>query len=186
METFKIEAQLPEGVTIKPSGLNGWGIFSTRAVSKDKVVYTGTFIAVNPNHFPKTIELIVDEKTYLLSSHNHTTPYLNGTYAVYTFDSVMNHHCDPSTHDKAHPDDPFKYDVIATRDIVAGEELTCNYNTFKWINENPFDCTCGAATCCGRVEGYSKLTEKQKEAIKQWTETSALMFKGREIQSGNG
>ncbi|MDI1355965.1 MAG: SET domain-containing protein [bacterium] len=177
MKAYKIECKLPQGVTIRFSVLNGWGLFATRAVKKDDIVYTGTFIAVQKEDFPKEIELVVEQNTYYLPSYNHITPFTDGRYAVYTFDSVMNHHCDPSTHDKAHQNDPFKYDVIAARKIEVGEELTCNYNTFKWINENPFDCSCGAPTCCGRVEGYSKLTQQQKDFLRDLMGTSALMRK---------
>ncbi len=42
-------------------------------------------------------------------------------------------------------------DVVATRAIAAGEALTIDYGLLTALDAEPFDCTCRAATCRGRV-----------------------------------
>jgi uncharacterized protein len=45
----------------------------------------------------------------------------------------MNHTAEPNTRGVNPPDQPYGYDV-ATRDIAAGEELTCDYREFDGEN----------------------------------------------------
>ena len=59
--------------------------------------------------------------------------YLHEGSAKYVFclDNArfMNHTHEPNTRGVNPPDQPYGYDV-ATRDIAAGEELTCDYREF--------------------------------------------------------
>lgn len=58
----------------------------------------------------------------------------------------QNHSCDPNTRFEG-------LDVVATRGILAGEELTLDYAGFLDSTSEPFDCRCGASSCRGRIEG---------------------------------
>lgn len=58
----------------------------------------------------------------------------------------VNHSCDPSAWLEG-------LDVVARRDIEAGEEITLEYATFYDERMPAFDCSCGAPTCRGTVRG---------------------------------
>lgn len=58
----------------------------------------------------------------------------------------QNHSCDPNSRYAG-------LDVVALRDITAGEELTLDYATLCDENMPPFDCQCGAPNCRGRIVG---------------------------------
>ncbi|MCX6550376.1 MAG: SET domain-containing protein-lysine N-methyltransferase [Acidobacteria bacterium] len=58
----------------------------------------------------------------------------------------QNHSCDPNTAFAG-------LNLVALRNIRAGEELTVDYATFYDRHMIPFDCTCGSAVCRGRVIG---------------------------------
>jgi hypothetical protein len=58
----------------------------------------------------------------------------------------LNHSCEPNI--------GFGGNVVlvAMRDIAAGEELTTDYALFD-DHDEAMDCTCGRATCRGRIHG---------------------------------
>jgi hypothetical protein len=60
-------------------------------------------------------------------------------------DNFINHSCDPN----------LRYDdggnVVAARDIRAGEEVFIDYGFFIVNFDEPFTCSCGAQNCRGRV-----------------------------------
>lgn len=60
-------------------------------------------------------------------------------------DNFINHSCDPN----------LRYDdsgnVVAARDIRAGEEVLIDYGFFIVNFDEPFTCSCGAQHCRGRV-----------------------------------
>ena len=64
---------------------------------------------------------------------------------VTTPDNFINHSCDPN----------LRYDaagnVVAARDIRKGEEVFIDYGCFIVNFDEPFNCSCGAATCRGRI-----------------------------------
>jgi SET domain-containing protein len=73
----------------------------------------------------------------------------------------MNHSCDPNCHISE------KLDVIASRKILKGEELTVMYNEVtiekymahgsvlpNWDERRSFDCRCGVPKCIGRIDRY--------------------------------
>jgi D-alanine-D-alanine ligase len=56
----------------------------------------------------------------------------------------INHSCDPNTWLEG-------LDLVARRDISQGEEIQVDYATYGNNVLAPFDCTCGAPECRGRV-----------------------------------
>ena len=63
--------------------------------------------------------------------------------SVPTYDNFINHACEPSlAYDAAG-------DVVAGRELRAGDELTCEYGAAH-VPER-FDCACGAPTCRGGI-----------------------------------
>ena len=64
---------------------------------------------------------------------------------VTTPDNFINHSCDPN----------LRYDaggnVVAARPIRKGEEVFIDYGCFIVNFDEPFNCSCGAANCRGRI-----------------------------------
>ncbi len=70
----------------------------------------------------------------------------------------LNHSCEPSAWVRG-------LEVIALRDIVAGEGVTFDYNATEWDMAEPFSCHCGAPSCVGRVAGYRHLGEAERARV---------------------
>jgi SET domain-containing protein len=61
----------------------------------------------------------------------------------------INHSCEPNCHTEQFGNTIW---IVAIRDIVAGEELTYNYE-YEIDDEPPEPCHCGAPRCCGYILG---------------------------------
>lgn len=73
----------------------------------------------------------------------------------------MNHSCNPSVYV-----DTEKFQVVALRDMIKGDELTFFYPSTEWLMEQPFTCWCSAtnsSTCLRKVEGAVNLPLKELE-----------------------
>lgn len=98
---------------------------------------------------------------------DHPTKYtiqLGANRHVLTLDSLwkcMNHGCTPNVRI-----DVDKREMVAARDIAAGEELNFNYNTTEWSMTSAFPCGCGSPDCAGDIRGFRYLTEAQREKIR--------------------
>jgi hypothetical protein len=72
-------------------------------------------------------------------------------YAVWENDPrtwrPINHSCDPNLIFGEH----HSLNVIAARDIAAGDDLTLDYATFCDHTMDPFDCFCGTGSCRKRI-----------------------------------
>lgn len=60
----------------------------------------------------------------------------------------INHSCNPNLHFG----DGHSLNVIASRDIKEGEDLTMDYATFCDFTMKPFQCFCGASCCRGNIQ----------------------------------
>jgi D-alanine-D-alanine ligase len=68
----------------------------------------------------------------------------------------INHSCDPNTWLEG-------LDLVARRDIAAGEELTVDYATFCGPSMAPFECSCGAPVCRRVILGSDHLLPRIHE-----------------------
>ena len=69
-------------------------------------------------------------------------------------DDFTNHSCDPSCGLRVHSQG---FDMIALRDLAAGDELTYDYSTHQEHPGGEIICLCGAASCRGVVRNFSTL-----------------------------
>jgi len=127
---------------LKGSSVSGYGIFASQPIRKNEVVFSGEgmsqriiskrFVEANWNERQK-----YDFKHYAY-------PVGKDVYVLWDENPVnwapQNHSCMPNT----------QYDglnVIATRDIGEGEELTVDYALFIDESMEPFACQCGSENC---------------------------------------
>ena len=61
--------------------------------------------------------------------------------------------------------DPCRFKCTAIRDIEKDDELTCNYNTFYFFDDDPFDCLCGSVKCAGKIGGFKSLSLEQQKLL---------------------
>ncbi|KPI88224.1 putative SET domain protein [Leptomonas seymouri] len=95
-------------------------------------------------HWDARLKKMFTEYAWPLDSDGHL-------YAIWEEDPQrwrpINHSCDPNCVFAA----PHSLNVIAARDIVAGEDLSMDYATFCDGTMKPFRCLCGAACCRGLI-----------------------------------
>lgn len=67
-------------------------------------------------------------------------------------DNFINHSCDPNCYIGWRD-----LSLRALKPIKTGEELTYNYFTSDWDNEDPFECRCGSKNCKRIINGFKNL-----------------------------
>lgn len=73
----------------------------------------------------------------------------------------LDHACEPTTMIRDR-------EVIAVRDIVAGEGVTFHYCTTEYDMATPFACLCGSPRCMGTIRGARHLTPAQRRRLAKW------------------
>lgn len=140
---------------VKGNSISGYGIYASENIRKDEIVFQG------------------EEKSQRLATKSHIIntwhekekenfrryAYPVGKDVFLLWDdnpsewAPQNHSCDANTYYVG-------LNVIATRDITAGEELTLDYGTFLDEHMEPFDCNCGSVKCRKKIRGVSNITFK--------------------------
>lgn len=126
----------------------GRGLFTSRGISMGDVLFRENLMGL-PRHTLAEVQQNPD------GDHSHYVG--RGMYVIEDgLPAFMNHSCDPNCYYLKHGIGI--YDVVAFRDIEAGEELTHDY-TASSINqlEGRFyfeeRCNCGSPDCRGVVHG---------------------------------
>ena len=132
-----INATVPDGVEIKPTKY-GLGIFVTKFFSCGEVLYVGTWQLIDDDGNDRPIKLITPTGIYDMTVEMHTVGVgigLNRKRQCFTFDSFMNHCCEPSTYsaDEIEFENGLggSYKTVALRDMYPGDEITCDYDLFE-------------------------------------------------------
>ncbi|HLI13524.1 MAG TPA: SET domain-containing protein [Alphaproteobacteria bacterium] len=89
---------------------------------------------------------------FIRYAYNVAPDVLSGTFdwaAARHPSNFINHSCDPNAGYDGSPAD----NIVAKRDIAAGEEICMDYGTCTIGFDQDFACGCGAASCRGRVRG---------------------------------
>lgn len=145
---------------LRGDSIAGYGIVATREVAPGEVVFRGEGRPqriVTRRHVEGTWgpedRVMFDRYAYPLSDE---------VYLLWDRDpsewAPQNHSCDPNTRFDG-------LDVVATRPIAVGEELTVDYAEFLDASAEAFECRCGASTCRGRVVGIAgnSVTMRERE-----------------------
>eukprot|EP00808_Paulinella_micropora_P005361 g76174.t1 len=159
----------PDSVDIR-SGKYGRGMYANKDFKKGEVLYIGSYLMV-PNDTAQKVEVVTPRQKYegmTLGVHS-VLRVRTDTREVYGFDAFMNHSCDPCTYSvNIYDSDEFgSYETVATRDIKAGDEITCDYDLFEWdAKDKGIDpCSCGAEQCRGRAIGFYFLPPETQEKL---------------------
>jgi hypothetical protein len=138
----------------------GYGIFATKLIPKGTVVWTMCGLdrqytpqqaaEIDPIHYHHLLEYsYVDAVGNLIFCWDH------GRY--------LNHSCNPTNIDLGSADIS-----MARRDILPGEQITCDYGLFNILVD--LECHCGVADCRGVIRGddllvYGDLLQAQTQEV---------------------
>lgn len=135
----------------------GYGIFATRDLAEGEVVYRGEGRAqriVTKRHVASWSE--ADQLVF----RRYAYPLSDEVFVLWDHDpsawAPQNHSCEPSTHFEG-------LDVVTSRPIRLGEELTIDYASLLNEMSEPFECHCGSSGCRGRIVGTAGNTLTMRE-----------------------
>lgn len=164
----EIHQCVPAGVEVRKAPY-GFGLYATKSFEKGSVVYLGHQIVI-PNTYNE-FRLVLDNQPgaeFMLDTDTHSVQFSDTERWLYLFDSFMNHSCDPTTISRQSAEQRAQniYQTIALKDIVPGDEITCDYNLFEYDCHGKVieECLCGSSKCIGRVAGFRYLSVKEQQA----------------------
>lgn len=134
---------------VRSSRIHGRGVFATRYIRKGTriVEYIGERISNKEADSRYDDDKMQRHHTFLFTLDEKTC--IDGAIAAGGGDaSFINHSCDPNCALSGN------VILIAARDIEVGEEVTYDYATTDGSDYDEFECSCGAASCRGKVSGH--------------------------------
>jgi D-alanine-D-alanine ligase len=149
---------------IKGSSIAGFGIYANRDINPGEFIFSGEEKPqrlVTLRHVEKNWP--EDEKEIF---RRYAYPISKEVFLLWDNDPTewapQNHSCDPNTAYNG-------LNVVATRRIQKGEELTLDYATFLDKNMQPFHCLCRAQNCRGLIMGMpnNSVTERESRLKKR-------------------
>jgi D-alanine-D-alanine ligase len=150
--------------SIKGSSIAGFGIYANRDINPGEFIFSGEEKPqrlVTLRHVEKNWP--EDEKEIF---RRYAYPISKEVFLLWDNDPTewapQNHSCEPNTAYNG-------LNVVATRRIEKGEELTLDYATFLDKNMQPFHCLCGAPNCRGLIIGMpnNSVTERETRLKKR-------------------
>lgn len=154
---------------VKGTSLAGYGIFANRKITRNETIFRGEEMSQR-----------VVSKSFVDNNWNkrqkadfgqYAYPIGNEVYILWDENPVhwapQNHSCNANT----------AYDglnVIATRDIEPGDELTLDYALFLDETMEPFACQCGSKNCREMIFGTREVNKKDKPARGKQVKVPAL------------
>lgn len=144
---------------MRGNSIAGFGIYATRAISANEIIFRGEERAQRI-----VTRRFVEEnwnENEQLHFRRYAYPLSSEVFVLWDEDpsewAPQNHSCEPNTAFNG-------LNVIATRPIAEGEELTLDYADFLDEHMEPFQCQCGAAGCRGLVMGKKGNTMTLRES----------------------
>ena len=125
----------------------GKGAFAIDPIAAGKVILEYKGPRIKSEEMPVPYDNVVDH--YIQIGERE---YLGPSGEI---DDFVNHSCDPNSGIRFSPDG--KIHLVSLRNIGANEEITIDYSTT--MNEDNWElpCSCGAASCRGRIRDFKTL-----------------------------
>ncbi len=136
----------------------GYGVFATALIPRGAITWVRDDfdILLGKDEFERLKPIyrpLADKYAYLDAE---------GVYVLcWDIAKYVNHSCDPSCLGGT---EEFE---VAVRDVLPGDELTCDYATLHLDDSESFRCRCGARSCRGtiRPEDAAALADRWAEAF---------------------
>ena len=133
---------------MKGNAIAGYGIYAARQIYKGEVVFKGEGRAQRIITKPYVDQHWTDAEKQVFAHYAY--PISGQVYILWDDDPTQwapqNHSCDPNTAYVG-------LDLIATKEIAIGEEITADYAALLNDSAETFHCKCGATNCRGVVAG---------------------------------
>jgi D-ala D-ala ligase C-terminus/SET domain len=128
------------------NGIAGFGIYATANLKPGDIVFRGEERAARLASRSHILESWPPDQIEVFRQYAMVVG--NGVFMLWDEDprewAPQNHSCDPNTAYSG-------LNLVALRDIRAGEELTVDYAGFGNADAAPFICSCGAENCRGTI-----------------------------------
>jgi len=169
-----------DGVELRWS-TSGLGLYATRRFLKGEVIYSTGWLTVRGPVDGLIARTIVEGR---IATVDVTAEHMV-VYEVARWLDVpgcfINHSCAPNTksvfRDPSGSDRPVVYDQVALVELLAGDQITCDYTRFDWGDDGlEFDCQCQEEGCYGIIDGFGGLPPDIQQ---QATDTLAMEAKRR-------
>lgn len=150
---------------LRGDSIAGYGIVATRPIPAGETVFRGEERALRlvTRRHVESNWIAADRELF----KHYAVPVSDQIYAIWDEDpnswAPQNHSCEANTAYTG-------LNVLARRDIAAGEELTLDYHELLDSESEAFDCRCGARSCRGRVQGIAGNSMTAREARERGTE----------------
>ena len=136
----------------RPDG--AYGVFARQDVAAGRTVIDRE---AHPAHLVSLAHVLKQwDERRRAQFDRHAWPLTEDTWVMRSPDpeewQPINHSCDPNAWLDG-------LNVVARRDIAAGDEITLDYATFRNERMPSFECSCGAAACRGVVRGTDYLDD---------------------------
>lgn len=118
----------------------------------------------------KIVKLLTTDEPLYVHTDVHAVKVGNGHYwRVYSFDSFINHSCEPNSMACNETEDAdtaaTTFTTIATRNIHRGEEITTDYDSFIYSYPGIPQCQCRSELCRGYSLGFVQVPRAAQEAM---------------------
>ncbi|WFD31557.1 [histone H3]-lysine(4) N-trimethyltransferase [Malassezia sp. CBS 17886] len=134
----------------------GFGLRAATALSTDALVYEYVGEVISHPAFMRRMEQYKEEHIehfyfMMLQKDEYIDATKRGGRSRF-----INHSCNPNCYvSKWHVGRQVRMGIFAKRNVLAGEELTFNYNVDRYGND-PQECFCGEANCVGTLGGRTQ------------------------------
>lgn len=134
--------------TIKGNSLSGYGIYATRQIKCNELIFNGETRSQRIVTRRFVEENWSDNEKLIFRRYAY--PLSNEVFLLWDNNPMewapQNHSCQPNTAYNG-------LNVIAITDIQPGQELTLDYASFLDEHMEPFQCSCGKPECRGLIKG---------------------------------
>lgn len=126
-------------------------------------MYRDSFCLLPDTGANQVVKLLTRDGPFFVHTDIHAVKISTGDLRVYSFDSFINHSCEPNSVACDEVDGAFT--TIATRHIRRGEEVTTDYDSFIYSYTGIPHCQCGSEYCRGSSFGFGHLPRRAQEAL---------------------
>lgn len=144
---------------MKGNSISGYGIFASMDITENDIIFLGEEKAqrlATKKHVEENWN--AEQKN---SFKHYAYPISSEVYILWDENAAnwapQNHSCNANTVYNG-------LNVVATKNIITGEELTLDYAIFLDENLEPFSCTCGSSNCRGTIYGIKNNSITARES----------------------
>ncbi len=147
--------------TMKGNAIAGYGIYANQNINENEVIFRGEELSqrIVTRRYVESSWSVKEKETF----GKYAYPLSNEVFLLWDDNPAnwapQNPSCDPNTRYEG-------LNVVASRNIKKGEELTLNYTDFLDGHMEPFECRCGAANCRGFVSGTPNNSVTERERLR--------------------